>query len=340
MKEFFIRKGLTKMLLKKIIFTISFILLCIFIAFPQEKQVFLVIDAPDMIESLDVNTPIENYPGDDTLPIRWRMSTDSFKNHNNITLPVRTGLDKLNISGSKTFSTGQFEKMRQALQGKKVIVVDLREESHGILNNMCISWFNSESDTQNNLNAGKEPDEILTLEKELLNTIKEKKEVEIDCIKNKEPWINLIKNKEPWKTSKMFVKVSSVMTEEELVTKYGYGYHRIFVTDRHTPKDKQVDNFITFYNKLSPDIWLHFHCRAGIGRTTLFMAMYDMMRNYDNVSAEDIIKRQWLIGGMNLLEIDNNYPEERIQFILKFYEYCRHNGPDYKIMWSEWIKSH
>ena len=70
------------------------------------------------------------------------------------------------------------------------------------------------------------------------------------------------------------------------------------------------------------------------------MAMYDMMRNYDNVSAEDIIKRQWLIGGMNLLEIDNNYPEERIQFILKFYEYCRQNGPDYKILWSEWINSH
>lgn len=39
-----------------------------------------------------------------------------------------------------------------------------------------------------------------------------------------------------------------------------------------------------------------FHCEAGEGRTTAYMAMYDMMKNPD-VSLKDILYRQHLLGG-------------------------------------------
>jgi protein-tyrosine phosphatase len=324
------------MLVKKVTFIIAFILLCVFIAFSEEEKVFLEIDSP-RIKNLDVNTPVINCPGDDTLPDNWRTASDPFKNKEYDTIPDRAGLDTLNISGSGCFSTGQFEKMREIFGKKKVIIIDLREESHGILNNMCVSWFKAE----NNLNNGKKQEEIIILEKSLLNKLKENKEVMIYNI--------IIKNNpsdsSTWDISKFPVKVQSVMTEEEFVTKYGYEYYRFTVTDENKPKDEQVDNFITFYRNLSSDRWVHFHCRAGIGRTTTFMIMYDIMKNYDKVSAEDIIKRQWLLGGASLFQIDNidaykiKPAEERLKFVLKFYEYCRQNGPDYKILWSDWLKS-
>ncbi|MEQ8224825.1 MAG: hypothetical protein ABRQ37_21075, partial [Candidatus Eremiobacterota bacterium] len=103
---------------------------------------------------------------------------------------------------------------------------------------------------------------------------------------------------------------------------------------------KQVDNFITFYKNLSPDTWLYFHCKAGRGRTTTFMTMYDMMRNYDKAGRDDIIKRQWLLGGAKLSEKPVDEAEkDRWDFIVKFYDYCLQNGPDYKILWSEWNRS-
>jgi len=271
------------MLVRKISFIIFLLLLCNFIGFAQEDQVYVLLNAP-LIKDLDINTPVTNFPGDNTLPRNWRICSDPFKNKEEGTLPTRDGLDTLNISGSGSFSTGQFEKMREALGDRKVIIVDLRQEFHGILNNMCIGWEN----IRNNPNAGKTQEEILLQEKELLDKVKEEKEVTIN---------NMIKKTDASGTvTREFIKipvhVESVMTEEELVTGYNYGYYRITVTDGYRPDDKQVDNFITFYKNLSPDTWLHFHCKAGRGRTTTFMTMYDMMRNYDKAGRDDIIKRQ------------------------------------------------
>ncbi|MEQ8192666.1 MAG: phosphatase [Candidatus Eremiobacterota bacterium] len=319
------------MAVRKITFIILLLLLCNFSVFAREDQIYILLNAP-LIKDAEVNTPVTNYPGDDTLPRNWRICSDPFKNKEEGTRPTRDGLDTLNISGSGSFSTGQFEKMREALGDRKVIIVDLRQEFHGILNNMCIGWEN----IRNNPNAGKTQEEILLQEKELLDKVKEEKGVTIN---------NMIKKTDASGTvTREFIKipvhVESVMTEEELVTGYNYGYYRITVTDGYRPDDKQVDNFITFYKNLSPDTWLHFHCKAGRGRTTTFMTMYDMMRNYDKAGGDDIIKRQWLLGGAKLSEKPVDEAEkDRWDFIVKFYDYCRQNGPDYKILWSEWIMS-
>lgn len=41
---------------------------------------------------------------------------------------------------------------------------------------------------------------------------------------------------------------------------------------------ENIDEFIKLYKSLPKDAWLHFHCEAGKGRTTTFLAMYDMMK--------------------------------------------------------------
>ncbi|MEQ8223471.1 MAG: hypothetical protein ABRQ37_14265, partial [Candidatus Eremiobacterota bacterium] len=125
------------MVVRKIGFIIFLLLLCNFIAFAQEDQIYILLNAP-LIKAQEINEPVTNFPGDDTLPRNWRISSDPFKNKDDGTLPTRDGLDTLNISGSGSFSTGQFEKMREAFGDRKVIIVDLRQEFHGILNNMCI----------------------------------------------------------------------------------------------------------------------------------------------------------------------------------------------------------
>jgi len=323
------------MFIKKIFFIVFFILLSISIVLSGEEPVFLNLDAPQT-KNLDGNTPLINCPGDDTLPRNWRMSADPLKNKDNVVMPCLEGFNTLNMSGSGAFSVGQFKKMRDALGGRKVIVVDLREESHGLVNNMCVSWYKA----GNNLNQGKNNDVISVIERDLLNNLKDKEHINIDIILKRPD----LKDPNTWEITELPVKVENVMTEEELVTKYGYGYYRNPVTDYHRPEDHEVDNFIMFYRDLSPDTWLHFHCKAGKGRTTTFMTMYDMMRNYDKAKRDDIIKRQCLSGGIDLMDTDNpdnfniEWGRARGEFILKFYDYCSQKGPDYKTTWSEWLK--
>ena len=81
------------------------------------------------------------------------------------------------------------------------------------------------------------------------------------------------------------------------------------------------------------------HCPAGRGRTTTFLAMYDMMRNAVNVSFDDILARQAMIGGKDLTEPfaigDWRYEHhfERLQFLMDFYNYCLEN-PNFEKIFS------
>jgi hypothetical protein len=57
-----------------------------------------------------------------------------------------------------------------------------------------------------------------------------------------------------------------------------------------------MDDFIAFARNLPADTWLHFHCQAGKGRTTLFLVVYDFLRNPD-VAEKDVVYRHYLQGG-------------------------------------------
>jgi hypothetical protein len=254
----------------------------------------------------------------------------------------RTGLDDLNISGSSEFSEKELEYLKKnELAGKKVTVVDLRQESHALVNGRAVTWYKKYS----SINRGKSLEEIESDEAKRVEELRSQKVVEPNHIQDRaddpDPLL--------WKTEKKSMTPKYVMRERELAKKLGYDYFRIIAPDYQKPGDADVDRFVEFAKTLPKDQWLHFHCAGGGGRTTTFMAMYDMIRNHDKkVTDQEILYRQRAIGGFDLAaesertdENRRNWAKERTIFINKFYRYCKDQGSSgFKIPWSEWSKTH
>lgn len=276
------------------------------------------------------------------LPRNFRTMNSDF--HTNIDVdktgkdfnprPTRDGLATLNASGSAEFSEKEFEAMLPVLKSQAkgpIYIVDLRQESHGFFNGTAVSWY-GRNDWGN---IGKTHDMALADESKRLKEAKGHTVVMSELDKHKLP-------SEPTE-----VKVKSVVSEEELVKRHGLHYFRITATDHIWPSPDNIDAFVTFVKGLPQDAWLHFHCQAGQGRTTAYMAMYDMMKNPD-VSFGDILSRQYLLGGNYVAytgsskkgsDWKNHYYQEKAQMIEKFYQYVQENhASGFDVPWSKWLR--
>lgn len=249
--------------------------------------------------------------------------------------PSRTGLAGLNISGSAQFGRSSLESMKEKLGRYRVVVVDLRQESHGFINGLPVSWFRG----RNQINWGKTLEDIEADEKARLATLFKARTVKVFTLELPEKPGGFKKGDDP-----MTVKVHTVSTERELCEELGIFYMRMPVPDYMRPSDKQVDRFVRLARSVGQDSWIYVHCEAGDGRTTTFLAMYDMMRNAKNVSMEDIMTRQWLLGGIDLKSVKSKIPwkqdfaTRRRDFVEKFYQYCRDNKDNFKTTWTVWLR--
>ena len=145
------------------------------------------------------------------------------------------------------------------------------------------------------------------------------------------------------------IKVTNAQTEEEVANELGVRYFRITARDHIWPQPQYIDQFISFYKSLPKDAWLHFHCQAGAGRTTAYMAMVDIMNNPD-VSLDEILRRQYLIGG-NYVAYTIAKPKpaqykapfywDKARMVKWFYKYVQENKADnFQTPWSQWIAEH
>jgi len=299
--------------------------------------------------------------GDPELPRNTRSSKSPYKNkqskenkqkkesiENPSKLPSRLGLDTLNISGSGQFSQTNFKHLIQSLGVKTGYIIDLRQESHGFLDETPVSWFG----VKNAENVQRTPDEIDAIENQLIDALNQGKEKETIVYvrtkynENGEKDENEENGKETrisFTPKKFSFKEAS--TERTFVQNSGFTYLRIYALDYYPPTDKQIDQFVNFVKNLPPGTWLHFHCHAGIGRTTTFMVLYDMIRNADKVSAKDILLRQALIGGKNFLKVDSTKAwkipinKARLKLLKTFYQYVQDKEGYAKRSWSEWLVS-
>lgn len=265
----------------------------------------------------NVNLVLDSFNHNDTLPKNFRKTSDltGIKDSKNLNLK---GLDKLNISGSQQFSEGSLPLLIKAIgTSLPITVVDLRQESHGFINGLPVSW----ADSKNNANVGLTKDQVLLDEANKLKSIKLNEPITF------------------YNHPKESIIPTKVQDEKELASTKSLSYNRITVRDGGIPTDDMVDYFIESIKLQPKDSWLHFHCKQGIGRTGTFMIMYDMMKNYKEISDEDIIKRQVALANFKESTEKSFYNNERISFLKKFYEYCKKNGDSFDVKWSEWKKA-
>ena len=258
----------------------------------------------------------ENTEGE--LPRNFRICSDPWVNAPDAKAPSRLGLESLQASGSGQYSENGLRALLARLKiSQPIIIVDLRQESHGFANGIAISWYAAHDAS----NVGKTLAEIEADESARLQNLVQQKNITIQDVSRKED--DVIEKSAP-----ISITVEKVETEKELTQDYKIGYFRIPVTDHLPPTKEDVGRFLTFVQSLPADTWLHFHCEAGDGRTTTFLSLYDMIRNGKNVSFDDIIERQYLLGGINLADIVDKsswkYPHEvdRLKFLKEFYQHA------------------
>ncbi len=243
----------------------------------------------------------------------------------------------LRASGSAQFSEKELLEVKKNISGVKAILVDLRQESHGFINGLPVSWYGE----KNWANAGKSVEEVLQLEqKELSELAATQQAIVYSKLKKDKSSGGLVS------AVSMAVPIEVVVSEEQIARQNEMGYFRLAITDHCRPDDESVERFVEFVRMLPPDSWLHMHCEAGHGRTTTFLTMYDMLKNAKHESFAAIIARQRNIGGIDLLAAEEERgwrlekDQERERFIRRFYEYCQANDDQYSLKWTVWSQTH
>lgn len=244
--------------------------------------------------------------------------------------PDMTGLCQLNIMGSGAFNALQLQKVLSDIP-ESIHIIDLRKESHAYLNDQPISWYQF----ANWGNLDLEPDIIVAKESYLRQSLAQPPEgVKISKITKNEQGI-------PTPYYIHHTPVHRLHSEEEWLKNKNIQYERIYVNNHMHPEPQEVDRFLAVIKTILPDTWIYFHCRAGRGRTTLFMAMYDMWHNAKHVSFHDILHRQHLLGGTDLKVLPEaaHYQFEaiknRYKFLKLFYTYAKYHRHQ---PWSEWLQ--
>ncbi|RTE10776.1 fused DSP-PTPase phosphatase/NAD kinase-like protein [Paenibacillus whitsoniae] len=261
------------------------------------------------------------------LPKRFRMCVDALTADLKA-FPDLGGFRELRASASGQYARQELRSMKAAIGEHPIVLVDLRQENHGFVNGMAVNWHG----LHNGANKGLSPDEVLLKESELLSGLRQQASITFDTLKGKSVDIG-----GPVQGEK------EIQSEEELAAAEHLLYMRFFVTDHHRPSDSEVNRFIAWVKELPNGVWLHFHCRGGVGRASTFFTMYDMMRNAGKVTFKDLTERQRLIGGRDFKRMDPEdtykYEQalERLKFIEQFYVYCKANmDEDYQRSWSAW----
>ena len=240
------------------------------------------------------------------MPKHFRKSTSQLNTLGNENLNLK-GLDTLNISGSHQFSEYNLPLIINSIgTSLPITVVDLRQESHGFINGFPVSFANAKNDA----NIGLTMEQVLQNEYIKLNSIKLNMPITFYNHKN------------------ITIVPTRVEDENHLVNSKSLSYIRIPVTDGKIPTDDMVDYFVKLVTLQPINTWLHFHCKQGIGRTTTFMIMYDMMKNSREVTANDIINRQLLLANFDESHIKSFNNNESVNFLFDFYKYCKENIND------------
>ena len=243
--------------------------------------------------STDCTVPINT-----TIPILEPFRTGSyliFDYHRDYTDHFRRGDDPklkpetFRASGSRQLDPVHLtarlaEVAKEVKPGGRLHLVDLRQETHLFFDipqetdharkRRAVSWY-ADKDWAN---VGQSLQWIEADEKSQIDRVQKFQTTQVFCLDPKEK--QFVKP-----TGYSNITVSAAVTEAILAAKMQVGvpvrYLRLPVTDHCPPTDTAVDSFCEWFKKdFGAGDWAHFHCHGGDGRTTTFMAIFDMLYSY------------------------------------------------------------
>jgi hypothetical protein len=228
----------------------------------------------------------------------------------------------LRVSGSGQFCQDQLYALQEKLAGHSVIVIDLRAEPHGMINNCAVTWASDPAWKISRSN-------VEGIEADWLNRILKLRRVTTTFYAP-----GAFADSDSWERMAVIFDVRSILTPSALIERARWRYLRVPVIDGEIPEDAVVDDFLRTLNKLDDSEWKHLHCDTGGYRTSLFLTLYDISRNYYRAGQQDILARQRKLGGIDLTKD----PKVR-EFITDFFSYCWQAGPDFNRSFSSWRRS-
>jgi hypothetical protein len=233
---------------------------------------------------MNVSNPLSGpYPtGSYLIPdIEPGKETESEHFRNAMTLqshPYRaSGSHQLNVQQFRDLlSSNVVAKYRPSI----IYLVDLRQETHGFLDDIAYSWY-ADNDFGN---VGQPLDWIVNEEKIRLLFLEALTKARVFKIAA-DPSDNRAQQRMT-PTSYQDIAVGTARTEEQAFDDRKIvsptfdsivQYVRIPVTDHCAPDQDALNTLKDLATEAPSDAWFHFHCHGGDGRTTTFLALYDML---------------------------------------------------------------
>lgn len=247
-------------------------------------------------------------------------------------IPVNeTGLDALNVSASAQFNERQLhilaEKLRDIAPGKEIYIFDFRRESHAFLDGLPFSLYAD----HNWSNIGLTTEQIEMNEQLIFGALAGTK-------------FQAFAKDDGMRGEMAEYQPERMMSEKELVESEGLQYIRLPIKDHSWPAPEELDTFIEFVRTHDMDnVWMHFHCHAGTGRTGAFMVIIDKMKNPD-IPMEDICIRQSYLMSSYMLQTETSDEfkaplyQEKAERAIQFGQYVEENhASNFALSWSEWL---
>ncbi len=279
---------------------------------------------------------------EDDIVYNFRFMDEDFKDFRlkkftgNVDDISRKGLDDLRISASSNPNSTAMKALYHTIQERAgedapIYIFDLRGEYHGYINDQNACW----SEENNWGTLGMSRDEIIENEKVLFDSI-----VGSEVILIPEDNGGFLKD---YDLKELKENVAKVALEKDVAEEAGFIYVRYATPDHAFISPEYIDEFLELYKMLPDNAWLHFHCSVGVGRTGIMCMIVDMLENRD-ISFDDIVARQYLLGAGNLLRYvpvtkEVNFATNERRLTLKlFYDYIHDGSYDKGIKWSDYLK--